>query len=838
TKAKTEPDKERAKKYLEAAQKLADTEDIDIFNRPEYQKTAKQVFGEGLGTFLEAASFGSFGGATKIPTILKPLTKGGSILQATKQGAAIGGTFGSAFGVSEAMINDKSIGGIVQEGLISGTGGALLGGALGGGTTATFQGISGLLSRASKLSQKGKALLSKTVTQKLEQTSRDLVKMSPTKTANEARWNKNTPNFIANEFVIDEKTLKPKSILQLIDSDGKRIDTTEAINALRAKYREESRAFNSLIKDSGEYASFNQLRDRTIKTISDDYKTKGSDYESALKYINKEIDAYKRNYRQVGLIDGDDVLIPVSEMSRIKSGLWDKTSNFNPTQSDKLLSDLNYRMGQTAKDLIEENVQDVAVKRMNQRLGDFASAIKVLENAQGKVLPGGFFGRQFTRLAGTVAGSTGGVGGSIVGNITGGALADIMVDPRIKTSIWTKLYQSLNKTAKGKSIIDEAVEILKKRGQERASRKLLEAPKFIPLGAKQDTSRSLTQEEARALLDSLKIKPKKIKLNQTGKAEPLKSKQKLDSLNPTGSVFSKYTPKQRATAELADNITTLDKTMGKSANETITIYKGSNYGSEIVPGDFITTNKQLAKDYAGTGKVLEKRVKLSDILDDITEPLGEEYIYRPKSTPLKSNLINEARKYKTAEEFIKAQGTPVYRGDATPIKLSEMDTTKVFNPAEKEALGAFNNTPGLYFTDSVANAKSYGKNLTEVSVKQTANVINVSDAPKILRRADVEKIIRSNPRIKDWAMNWDENFDKAIKQITDSVMAEKDGNEFLKAIWSDGGFSEGDFVKAMQNAGIDGLKIPKEGVNHFVIYNKDALKTKSQLTDIWNKANK
>lgn len=211
---------------------------------------------------------------------------------------------------------------------------------------------------------------------------------------------------------------------------------------------------------------------------------------------------------------------------------------------------------------------------------------------------------------------------------------------------------------------------------------------------------------------------------------------------------------------------------------------------------------------------------------------------KTKSQPLQEGgLIYEAKKYKTADEFVKAQGTPVYRGDATPIKLSEMDTTKVFNPAEKEALGAFNNTPGLYFTDSVSNAKSYGKNLTEVFVKPNANVINVSDAPKILKRADVERIIRSNPRIKDWAMNWDENFDKAIKQITDSVMAEKDGNEFLKAIWSDGGFSEGDFVKAMQDAGIDGLKVPKEGVNHFVIYNKNILQTTSQLTDFWNQAN-
>jgi len=196
-------------------------------------------------------------------------------------------------------------------------------------------------------------------------------------------------------------------------------------------------------------------------------------------------------------------------------------------------------------------------------------------------------------------------------------------------------------------------------------------------------------------------------------------------------------------------------------------------------------------------------------------------------------LAEEARKFKTAEEFVEARPT-IYRGDTVPIKLSEMDTTKVFNPAEKEALSAFDNTPGLYFTDSISNAKSYGKNLTSVSIEPTAKVINVNDARKVLKRADVEKIIRSNPRIKDWATNWSENFDEAIKNITDSVMAEKDGNEFLKAIWSDGGFAEADFVNAMKKAGIDGITVPKEGVNHFVIYNKDILKTKSQLTDLFN----
>jgi hypothetical protein len=46
----------------------------------------------------------------------------------------------------------------------------------------------------------------------------------------------------------------------------------------------------------------------------------------------------------------------------------------------------------------------------------------------------------------------------------------------------------------------------------------------------------------------------------------------------------------------------------------------------------VTTNKQLAKDYAGNGKVISKEVRADEILDDITEPLGEEYILRLKKT--------------------------------------------------------------------------------------------------------------------------------------------------------------------------------------------------------------
>lgn len=118
-------------------------------------------------------------------------------------------------------------------------------------------------------------------------------------------------------------------------------------------------------------------------------------------------------------------------------------------------------------------------------------------------------------------------------------------------------------------------------------------------------------------------------------ADEFVKKSVLNDLNPTGSIFANYTPEQRAKLQLGENITTLDKTLGGSYNDKIIIYRGGK-GEGIVSGDFVTTNQQLAKDYAGQNKVHKLEVKKGDLLDDITEPLGEEYIYRTNAFQEKS----------------------------------------------------------------------------------------------------------------------------------------------------------------------------------------------------------
>lgn len=103
----------------------------------------------------------------------------------------------------------------------------------------------------------------------------------------------------------------------------------------------------------------------------------------------------------------------------------------------------------------------------------------------------------------------------------------------------------------------------------------------------------------------------------------------ITNMNPTGGVLVDYTPEARMSAPLADNIKTLADTAKMQPDDLVDIYRGlpDDVEAAINPGDFITTNPDLAKSYGGN--VHKMQVRYGDILDDINEPLGEEYIYRP-----------------------------------------------------------------------------------------------------------------------------------------------------------------------------------------------------------------
>ena len=166
---------------------------------PSVNKSAKQIFGEGLGVAADIASFGSYGkaatmglksgvlgkaipnvvgGAQKATTFISGAVKGAKT--AAKTGAVLGGVQGVAHG----MQDDRSVGDIAALGV----GGAVAGGAIAGTIGGITGGVGGMLrGRAIRKEELNRLLSDKTssVTQKLQQRNpdvsiKDLAKTDPT----------------------------------------------------------------------------------------------------------------------------------------------------------------------------------------------------------------------------------------------------------------------------------------------------------------------------------------------------------------------------------------------------------------------------------------------------------------------------------------------------------------------------------------------------------------------------------------------------------------------------------------------------------------------------------
>ena len=129
--------KTKKEAFLQAAAKSADIAGVDIYNNPEYQKTAKQIYGEGLQTFIDIASAGSvagFGEGVVKSGVGKKIVKGVSdigIKEGAKLGAKAGAIYGGASGVATGMQKDEDILGIAGESTKGAITGALIGGATG-----------------------------------------------------------------------------------------------------------------------------------------------------------------------------------------------------------------------------------------------------------------------------------------------------------------------------------------------------------------------------------------------------------------------------------------------------------------------------------------------------------------------------------------------------------------------------------------------------------------------------------------------------------------------------------------------------------------------------------
>jgi len=179
-------------------------------------------------------------------------------------------------------------------------------------------------------------------------------------------------------------------------------------------------------------------------------------------------------------------------------------------------------------------------------------------------------------------------------------------------------------------------------------------------------------------------------------------------------------------------------------------------GEELTPKEAEALDT-LHKEFVDKGLIKVKEDKA-----EVTEALTT------SKTPIVEPLIAEAKKYKSAEEFVESKGEVVFRGTS-----KEKDG---FSKTKGQA------GEGIYFTNDKAEASKYGDNISDV-------VLDIKN-PLIIERKDI-------PVGKDAFVSWE----RSVKENHDGIIIT-------------------DMGKSSES----------------VVFDKSQIKTKAQLTDIWNKA--
>ncbi len=194
---------------------------------------------------------------------------------------------------------------------------------------------------------------------------------------------------------------------------------------------------------------------------------------------------------------------------------------------------------------------------------------------------------------------------------------------------------------------------------------------------------------------------------------------------------------------------------------------------------------------------------LANIFDDIlakrkeivSEILPSGFKKKPFNSPAvgktADNLLEEAKKYKSAEEFVKAQKV-LYRAEDSNLVSNHLSLKQMENMKPEYSSGG-----GVSYATNPETAREYGK-ISKGFISPNAKIADSMDI--------ISDLAGGRLPHEDW-----KNF------------FQKNGSRSKEAI---------DYLKSK---GFDGYEW---GSNEIVMFGKDQIKTKSQLIDIWNKANK
>lgn len=421
----------------------------------------QKAFGEGgakqiAGETLKSASY-LYGAGEVAP--LKS-TFGGLI----KQGTRIGTVGGGAYGAGEALTQRGGAADVFTGGLMGG----ILGGAAGLAFPVAGYGISKAIGgaryaftpRAQKITQ---------AVNELEDTYKDINRgwVQTRKASAKAERVTELKNKSGTTGRTPERVLSESGIIP--EHEGTQFRTL----AQADKLLEDTRLLREVNRDALKEAQLstvpvavNDFESKAVSRARTPANIANGTADALENGVRSAMSAYRKNYGEA---------VPLQTLDDIKSGRWGQ-SNFSLTKEDKLAGDVDYIIGKTAQEIIEETAAKAGatdVAQLNREIGDLLEAAKFLKNLDGRAVVYGKMGTYMMRLAGAIIGSKAGPLGSLAGAMGGDVVADVLRSTRIAGPIKRMLLKNLEKT--DPAAYQQTLKWLEQQGLERELRPKLPA---------------------------------------------------------------------------------------------------------------------------------------------------------------------------------------------------------------------------------------------------------------------------------------------------------------------------------------------------------------------------
>ncbi len=255
------------------------------------------------------------------------------------------------------------------------------------------------------------------------------------------------------------------------------LDATPVIDSENAKMQLENVGMKKILETRPEHIDLERWRKDWLKQVSTEKdKSLGGSMKQKQDYVNAEVDATIENYKDKIFTGANgEKYLQVGKFNEVKQGRWAK-AGFDKQTKEQVIKDADFQGGQAAKTLIENTVDDVKIKEINEKIGQRAQAIQMLQSKmdKGTTIPTSRTTRLIAAIAGSLEGST--IPGKVLGAMTGDKLVELMQNPNITAGALDFILKKVAARPDGGQILQYIDSYLQQQSEDMSQRLSLPEP--------------------------------------------------------------------------------------------------------------------------------------------------------------------------------------------------------------------------------------------------------------------------------------------------------------------------------------------------------------------------